>query len=157
MRKRITIFLIVLVVLLFCAILVAHSISGKKEQLTFANQYLIINNTKINLSIADTPAKQIQGLSNQQSLDKNAGMLFIFPDKQIRNFWMKDMNFPLDIIWIADDKIEKIDSDLPAEGDQPKKMYSSVLPIDRVLEVNAGFCKKNKIYVSNTVQYFLQK
>ncbi len=154
MKKKLIIFLIVLAILSFCVILFSDSINGKKIQ-TISNPYLTINNTRINLTIADTPAKQIQGLSYQPSLEKDTGMLFIFSDKQVRNFWMKDMNFPLDIVWLDDNKIVKIDANLPAEGEQPKNSYSSIFPINRVLEVNAGFCESNHTKIGDEIKYFL--
>ncbi|MCX6796303.1 MAG: DUF192 domain-containing protein, partial [Candidatus Falkowbacteria bacterium] len=96
-----------------------------------------------------------RGLSYQKTLGENGGMLFIFPDYQVRSFWMKDMNFPLDIIWIKDDKIVKISANLAPEGNQPKNIYSSDEPVNYVLEVNAGFCGKNKIKIGEQIQYFL--
>jgi uncharacterized protein len=157
MKKKILIFLLAFVILLLSVVFFSNSISGKKVQPTFLNPYLTINNTRINLSIADTPTKEIQGLSGQKSLEKDAGMLFVFKEKQVRNFWMKNMNFPLDIVWIDSDKIVKISADLPAESEHPKNLYSSDIPVDRVLELNAGFCENNKIKVSDSLQYFLQK
>lgn len=156
MKKRITfLLLLVLISTIIAFIFVYYS---QVEIVVPRNSfYLTINNIKIDLSIADTPLKQTQGLSYQKNLEKNVGMLFIFPDKRVRNFWMKNMNFSLDIIWIDDNKIVKIDTNLLPEGEQPKNSYSSILPIDHVLEVNAGFCKSNKIYVGDTVQYYLQK
>ena len=144
-----------LAVLLFCAIFYSNSISEKKIEPTILNPYLIINNTKISLIVADTPAERTQGLSYQKKLDKNAGMLFIFPKKQILSFWMKDMNFPLDVIWIDDDKIIKIDKNLPPEGEKPEKNYSSGALTNYVLEVNAGFCDENNIKVGDKVKYIL--
>src|SRR4030042_2564613 len=59
-----------------------------------------INGQKIFVEIADTPEKRSQGLSGRDNLSQNQGMLFIFNQPAIPSFWMKDMNFPLDFIWI---------------------------------------------------------
>lgn len=80
-------------------------------------------------------------------------MLFVFAEKDIKSFWMKDMNFPLDIIWLNGEKIVKISHNLPPEGRQPTNTYSSGVPVDYVLEVPAGFCDTNKIKEGNTVFY----
>jgi len=82
-------------------------------------------------------------------------MLFVFKDKRERTFVMRNMNFPLDIIWIKDDKIIKIDKNLPPEGAKPKKLYNSDKPVNYVLEVNAGFTDKYGIEISNEVEYNL--
>jgi len=79
-----------------------------------------------------------RGLSNRKELCAQCGMLFVFPDLSERTFVMRDMNFPLDIIFLADGKIVKIHANLPPEGRNTKNLYSSEEPADRVLEINAG-------------------
>jgi len=149
--KKIFFSLLLIFVIIFCAVFFLV----KEKQKILPGPYLTINNTKINLAIADTPAEQAQGLSHQKELDKNTGMLFVFLKKQVLSFWMKDMNFPLDIIWINDNKIVKIDKNLPPEGEKPKKIYSSEALIDHVLEVGAGYCDEKNIKVGDEVKYFL--
>lgn len=114
---------------------------------------VIINDKIVNVEIAGTAEKHYQGLSNRENLCENCGMLFVFPDKKERTFVMRDMNFPLDIIWIDDDKIVKIDKNLPSEGSNPKILYSSGQPVNYVLEVNAGFCDKNNIKIGDKIIY----
>lgn len=110
-----------------------------------------INDAVINVEVADTYERHYKGLSGTDKLCGNCGMLFIFGDKQAREFVMRDMNYPLDIIWIDDDKVIKIDEDLPPEGWNPKTIYSSGIPVNYVLEVNAGFCRKHDITVGKRV------
>jgi len=67
---------------------------------------------------------------------KNA-MLFIFREKGAYEFWMKDMKFDIDMIWIDGDEILQIDENVPyADGLDEKR--SSGAPADKVLEINAG-------------------
>lgn len=106
---------------------------------------VIIDNKIIEAEIADTDEKRYQGLGNKKNLCDNCGMLFIFSDKRERNFVMRNMNFPLDIIWIDDDKIVKINKNLPPEGENPVNNYSPDIPVNYVLEVNGGFADKNNI------------
>src|SRR5215210_5980484 len=54
----------------------------------------------INVSLAETPEQQTKGLSIKNNLSENEGMLFIFDAPKKNSFWMKDMKFPLDIVWI---------------------------------------------------------
>lgn len=114
-----------------------------------------INDQTVKLEIAATPEARAKGLSNHEKLKEDEGMLFVFPDKAVRTFWMKEMKFDLDIIWIADDKIVKIDKNLPAEGGFPTKLYSSIAPVNYVLEVNAGWSEANRAKAGDSVKFFI--
>ncbi len=141
--------------LIFSAVLILSACSQGNEK------FVTINNTKIKVEIADTPELQYQGLSNREELCDNCGMLFVFPDKQILTFVMRDMNFPLDIIWIDDNlsaqagKIVKINKNAIPEGSNPVMRYSSDMPVNYVLEINAGFCDGNGIEVGDSVEFDL--
>lgn len=114
-------------------------------------KYVIINNKKIKVEIADTSQSIYNGLSNRDYLCEDCGMLFIFKDKSERIFVMREMKFNLDIIWIEDDNIVKIDNNLTAEGINPSKLYGSWKKVDKVLEVNANFCEKNNIRAGDKI------
>lgn len=152
MKKIITAVLIIFIfgVLVFFKLQTALENSAQKN--------VIITNQKgndiiVDIELARTSAEQKQGLSGREGLEDGQGMLFIFGEKAVKSFWMKDMNFPLDIIWLDGEKIIKISHDLPPEGSNPTNTYSSGEAVDYVLEVPAGFCNTNKIEVGNTVFY----
>lgn len=93
---------------------------------------------RIVVEVVDTAELQQLGLSGRQDLGDNSGMLFVFDDSSIeRCFWMKDMNFAIDMVWLdSDKKVVHIENDVAPETypnsfcpDQPAKY---------VLEVNAG-------------------
>jgi len=92
----------------------------------------------LKVEIVSDPMDMYRGLSNRQELCDQCGMLFVFPDLSERTFVMRDMNFPLDIIFLAQGKIVKIHANLPPEGSNTQNLYSSEGPADRVLEINAG-------------------
>ena len=52
------------------------------------------------LDIADTEQKRFHGLMNREDIKSNSGMLFIWKNRQIRNFWMKDTHFNLDLFFL---------------------------------------------------------
>lgn len=110
----------------------------------------------IKVEVAKSEEERSKGLSNRESLDLDSGMLFVF-DSQKGNpvFWMKDTKIPLDMIWIKDGKIIRIDKNVPvpAEGtpDNKLKTYSAGVPVDYVLEVNGGYCDTNSIKVGDSV------
>ena len=83
----------------------------------------------------------------------NHGMLFIFDNYLQPSFWMKDMHFPLDIIWIKDNTIVKIDKNVPLENNQNLTKYKPQQPINKVLEVNAGYTRRYDIKVGNKIKF----
>ena len=114
---------------------------------------VIIKDAVVWVGLARTSEEKSRGLSGRESLAEDEGLLFVFDKKDFHSFWMKDMNFPLDIIWIADNKIvgivhnalvsDNINGGIPA--------FLSPEPVNYVLEVNAGFCEKNYIQVNDEV------
>ncbi|MBI2466143.1 MAG: DUF192 domain-containing protein [Candidatus Sungbacteria bacterium] len=114
--------------------------------------YVQINNVKILVEVAKTEAEVQKGLSGRKSLDANRGMLFIFPQPDYYRFWMPNMHFPIDIIWINENRVVGISQNVPNEFD-PKnpKFYTPPRPADQVLEVNVGFAQKKNIKVGDDV------
>ncbi len=70
-----------------------------KTKLTYETTAIQIGTTTITAEIADTKKKRGLGLSGRSTLPADRGMLFIFDQPNKHGFWMKDMNFPLDIVW----------------------------------------------------------
>lgn len=108
------------------------------------------------VEIADELLEHRLGLSGRELLESNHGMLFVFPDKQVRSFWMKNMEFPIDIVWIEDDQVVKIDRDLPPEGAVPAKHYTSGIPVNYVLEINAGAAARYGVAAGDKVIFNLK-
>lgn len=113
-----------------------------------------VGEVEVFVDIADTNSERQKGLSGQ-TLEESEGMLFIFDQKDtLPSFWMKDMEIAIDIIWIDDEKVQKIDKNVqpePGTPDQDLKKYYPAGPVDQVLEVSAGFSEKNNIEVGNNV------
>ncbi len=131
------------------------SVAGCSSSSVYDN-YIEINNKKINLiGVADNSDLSYMGLSFRESICENCGMLFPFEEKSEKTFVMRDMLFPLDIIWISDDIIVKIDKNLPPEGSNPKNFYKSETPVNFVLEVNGGFTDDYNIGVGDKVNFNL--
>ncbi len=116
---------------------------------------VVINGKSIAIALADNNQERTQGLSILQSLPEDHGMLFVFPENSRPHFWMKNMNFAIDIIWIDDGKIVQIDENVmppePQTPDNELELYIPTNPIDYVLEVNAGFCQQQGILVGDSV------
>ncbi len=117
------------------------------------NTTLLVGNKKLDVQIATTTADMAQGLSNREPLKDNEGMLFDFVKNIKPGFWMKDMLFDLDFIWIADQKIIAITPKVPAPKFSGEKLplYYPPQPVAQVLEVNAGWAEKNSVRIGDEV------
>lgn len=94
---------------------------------------------RFQVEIADTDAARAQGLMQRTHLDDDAGMLFIFPDEQVRAFWMKNTLIPLDILYF-DGAGELVSARLGAPPCTTVRCpgYASRGPARYVLELNGG-------------------
>ncbi len=79
----------------------AHKIYAQQDtNSTGSASSVKIKDLIIHVDLAITPDQQAKGLSIKNTLNDNEGMLFLFNVPGEYSFWMKDMKFPLDIIWI---------------------------------------------------------
>lgn len=102
------------------------------------------NGTVVSSGVAESKEERSLGLSGHAPLVENEGLLFLFPKEVIPSFWMKDMGFPIDIIWIAGDRVEGFAQNAQPET-PPTTYYKSKTPVNRVLEVSAGFVEENQV------------
>lgn len=127
--------------------LVKHSVFNIRP----SPYYLKIGDSKLGIEIVDTDATRARGLSGRPALDDGRGMLFVFDRADYHGFWMKDMRFPIDIIWFNDDwRVIDITENISPE-DFPK-IYRPRSPVRYVLEINAGFTAANKIILGDTAR-----
>lgn len=103
-----------------------------------------IGQNVIEAEVANTEDTIIRGLSGREKLGDRSGLLFIFVKPGNYGFWMKDMNFPIDIIWLDENKkIVFIKKDA-APSSFPEVFYPNSLSV-YVLEVISGFSEKNNL------------
>ncbi|MEK7501598.1 MAG: DUF192 domain-containing protein [Patescibacteria group bacterium] len=119
---------------------------------TYATNTIHAPKGDIQVEISDTLDKTELGLSNRPSLDPDSGMLFVFSDSEPQSFWMKDMLFPLDIVWInADKKVTGIASNL--SPDSYPEAFDSPGEVQYVLELNAGGANNFGIATGTLLQF----
>jgi len=113
-----------------------------------------IRDKVITAEVAKTPQQRVQGLSNKAGLGENEGLLFIFNQRVTPVFWMKEMLFSIDIIWIDGNEIMGFSENLPIPADTNGeiKRVQSKNYIDRVLEVNAGFVAQNGLKIGDIIE-----
>ena len=114
--------------------------------------YIKIAGQNIKVDLAMTPEAQVRGLSERIELKANEGMLFVFDYSNKYSFWMKDMNFPIDIIWIGENlRVVYIKKD--AQPESYPESYEANQDAKYVLEVVAGFADKNNLREGDKVKF----
>lgn len=111
---------------------------------------LKINDVNLYIELADTPEKRERGLSGRKELKSDRGVLFVFDEPGNYSFWMKDMNFPIDIIWISED-LKIVDIARSVKPESYPKTFEPRKPAKYVIEVNAGWSLKNGVQIGMTV------
>lgn len=154
---RNAIFILIITGALFAVLFVRPRSSGRQDIVkeTAGTQVLYGGALPILVSIADTDEERQQGLSHTAKLAPQTGMLFIFDTPGRYGFWMKDMQYPLDIVWLdADMRVISVD-----ENVRPESYPETVYPAEDaryVLELNAfeasriGIVSGQKLYFKET-------
>lgn len=110
-----------------------------------------IRGSEISVEIAATPEARTLGLSGRPTLPDGAGLLFVFPRNSDWSFWMKDMLFSIDIVWIsAERRIVHIERSVPPESFPAS--FRPDAPARYVLEVNAGVAERSGWTVGDVVE-----
>jgi hypothetical protein len=137
MVLRYLLIIILVLAVWLAAIFIIQKILNKPSS-GLRTEKLFINGTEIEAEIADNFFLRMKGLSGRKSLEEGRGMLFIFNDSAVRSFWMKDMNFPIDIIWINGDKVVGFAENAPVPDKNGIPSFKSPEPVDKALELPAG-------------------
>lgn len=117
-----------------------------------------VGKATISVEIAKDTLDIMRGLSGRTSLGSDEGMLFTFFKAKRYRFWMPDMHFPIDIIWIRDDKVVDISENVSNKFNPIRpKFYRPSRDANYVLEVNAGFSKKNGIRIGDIADLEIMK
>ncbi len=146
--------------ILFVVIIITVSAlhSNNYNPFTTKSPMIQIGDKTFTVEEAKTQAAWQQGLSGRKSMPADQGMLFIFPQADYQQFWMKQMLFPLDMVFINNDKIVTIHQNVPIPPANASlsslPIYASSAPANYVLELNAGTVKKDNIKVGDKVTYY---
>jgi uncharacterized protein len=150
MLKYLLIAVSVLIVWLAAIFVIQKVLSREMAELKITE--LEINGIKIEAEVADTFLSRMRGLSGRKNLAENKGMFFIFGDSSARSFWMKDMNFPIDIIWINGDKVVGFAENAPVPDEKGIPSFRSPEAVNKVLELPAGSVKRIGIKIGDEIK-----
>ncbi len=107
----------------------------------------------LEVEVANTMASREQGLSGREKMKDSEGFLYVFDKPGRYGFWMKDMTFPLDIIWINESGlVVDIERDVTPESYLKKKTFINQSEATYVLEINAGMAQKFGLYLGSKVK-----
>ena len=128
------------VVVFVTVLLITLLISGKSTK-------VLVNDQTFKVIVAKSDKDKQIGLSEKNKIEQDQGMLFIFDNPQYHSFWMKDMKFPIDIIYINGDKVTTVIDSARPPGSIGGNLetYQPLYKSDKVLEVNAGIANKYNI------------
>ncbi|HUD44146.1 MAG TPA: DUF192 domain-containing protein [Patescibacteria group bacterium] len=151
MKAIIGLFFVLLLIIFFST----TYFNGKGVSLFPKSKTVTIDKKTFTVEVEQTEAAREQGLSGRSGLTVNQGMLFLFDHPDRYSFWMKDMKFPIDIIFINNNKVIDIfpNVPIPTAGSTLSTLpiYTPDSPANEVLEVAAGQAKINNFKNGDTV------
>lgn len=114
------------------------------------------NGTVVELLVADSDEERQRGLSGKDSLAENQGMVFVFDEAGEYGFWMKDMKFAIDMIFLNNETVVTIHENVAPPGENPNvaelSVYKPSEPANRVIELPAGRARELGIEEGSTVE-----
>ena len=110
-----------------------------------------IGKGEVKAYVAESFLDRAMGLSFWKNLPENEGMLFVFSRPRRPAFWNFIVWFPIDVIWIHDNRVIDISRNMPSVS-SGIKILNPPMKIDYALEVPAGMADKLGVIVGNTVQ-----
>ncbi len=118
----------------------------------FTNNHKIkINDVEFFVEVVDDDLERARGLGGRDGLCEGCGMLFVFDEVGQYGFWMKDMKFDIDILWIKNGEIVYIEKGVSHET--PKVVYNPDVGSDMVLEVDSGAIEEFGIEVGDKIEF----
>ena len=131
--------------------------SASKKLVSLQDRSVInveIGDTSFSVELVNSPESIVQGLSGRDSIG-NDGMLFAFPTESPVTFWMRDMLFDIDIVWLSQTEVLGVVASAPHPEPftslEKLPLYSSTTAVGMVLELPAGTAKKQGIQAGSPV------
>lgn len=118
-----------------------------------SSQGITVGGAALTVEVASTDAARTQGLSGRESLAPGSGMLFTFRRPGLYQFWMKDMRFGLDFVWLAGSRVAEVVENVPPptlEKPDPIRIRPQE-PVTGVIEVPAGWVATHRITAGDSV------
>ena len=140
--------------LLLLAAIMLTAVGVKAYAYVWKKATVSIGGQKVRVLVADTDTRLFGGWSNHKDMGNYGGMLFIFRERAQHTMVMRDMQFPLDIVWLDGNTVVDMAPNLPPE---PGRTEAELTPYfarglsTKVLELSAGFTKRNAVKVGDKI------
>ncbi len=117
----------------------------------FSPPIVHVGEIPVTVEVVSTPQARARGLSNRESLEDLGGMFFVFDTTEFHSIWMKDMYFPIDIIWISEDLVV-VDIHRSVQPDTYPSTFKPRSPVRYALETNARYTETFGINIGDKVR-----
>lgn len=132
-------------------LLALHPFTDTQSSAQDTLRTVVVGGGLVHVSVADTETLRQQGLSGKAGLAPNEGMLFVFPSDGRYAFWMKDMLFSIDMLWLsADGRIVYLKQRV--SPDTYPQTFAPDTPARYVLELPAGYAAAHQVRAGDVVQ-----
>ena len=125
---------------------------------------VIVNGFELTADLAITDDEKTKGLAIKDDLKENESMLFVDEEPSRQSFWMKDMKFPIDIIWLdSNGTVVHIEHNLQpcisilntGSSTLNCPIYTPDKDSLYVLETIAGFSQKHNVKIGTNIDFYL--
>lgn len=141
---------------LFSVLLVTLGLACVAGQ-TFIKLFLP-DGTPITIELAVTSLERERGLMFRDRFEPDQGMLFVFETEDRSSFWMFNVKFPIDILWLdARKRVVHIEAEVPPCPREPCPSYPTPTPALYVLELKSGQAAAHKVKVGDRLDFILPK
>ncbi len=138
--------------LIFFMIMICHLVFPSEEYI----QVFLPCGEVIYAELAVTDQERQKGLMFREGINPDQGMLFVFEREGIHSFWMKNMKFSIDIIWVDRDKrIVHIEENVPPCKTEDCPSYAPEVFSKYVLEIKGGFSKEYGLELYDRLEFIL--
>lgn len=134
----------------------AEAVASKKQKKADNIKYIFTEKAKIPVYLADTEEKRIKGLGGLNSIPRDYGMFFIFDNSNSLSIWMKDMFFPIDIIWI-DENFNIVHIEKNISPNTYPKIFTAPVKARFILELNSGMSESENYDLKLGEKLFFKK
>lgn len=98
----------------------------------------------LSVEVMRAPDELRRGLQGHRPITAAEGMLFVLPEPETARFWMKDVTFAIDIVFVAaDGQVVNIAAEAPPCRSLSCPVYKSAAPVTHVLELQAGWSRRH--------------
>lgn len=141
--------------IMFLGVLIFAGILRLWQNFHWQSIFIELKDKKIEVLVAKTYAQQYRGLGRRDDLGVYQGMLFVHSSLDKYGVVMRDMRFPIDVVWLKDGEVLDIAPNLQTEPGVPEnqlKVYYPRKPANAILELPAGWVEKNGVKIGERVR-----